>query len=575
MKLYLGWPAIIGWLLLLMVMETQATLTASLDRYQINEGETIQLTIEASGQISITPSTEPLTKDFDVMGVISGSRVNIINGQVDARTTWTISLVPKQSGELTIPSLDINGEQTPVLVLQVNQASASSADAAPVLIETTIDKKNPYVQEMVLYTVRVFYTINLAQASLSDPQAENMLVHAIDEDRNYTDIRNGTAYQVVEREYAVFPQTSGEFVLSAPILNAQIPNDNSQSNSLFDSFFTATRPIRLRGDPYTITVQPRPDQSVSPYWLPAEAVELTESWQPSQEDFSVNEPVTRTITIRATAMAGDQLPDLQIPEIEGFKIYPDRAQANTYNLPQNIEGEKTLRITYVPTQAGEYTLPAVKLNWWDTKTNQQQIATLAEHVIEVKPLENTQQVDAALLNELIQHKETIASSNESTLSSALPADPKSLSNGTHVAWFWASLIFAALWLLTLGLWWRNHYSAIAQPENKPQPFEDVSIRKTRKYFLSACNNNNPHLARQYLLQWAAKHWPQSPPTGLNDLAERLDNRVAINMLVALDQTLYKKEDDNWDGYKLTKVINKLPKQQSKSNKKIVLPGLYR
>lgn len=580
MKIHLNGLCVIGMLLFLVIMETQASITARLDRHQVNEGESIHLTIEAEGQISVMPNTDALNKDFDVMGIASSSRVNIINGRVNTSTTWNISLMPKRSGELTIPSLTINDEQTPVLALRVNEASTSlsSDTTTPVFIETEVDKMDPYVQGMVLYTMRVFYTVNLANASLSDPQADNALIHRIGEDHNYNEVRNGVNYQVVERQYAIFPQISGELVLAAPILDAQIPQNTSQQEYFFNRMMMQTRPMRLRGDPHQLSVRPRPDQNVSAHWLPAESVELMETWHPAQSELTVSEPLTRIITIKASAMTGEQLPDLKFPEMDGFKIYPDPAQSNTHDFPGNVSGEKTLKLAYLPTQPGTYTLPSVTLNWWDTKTDQQRVATLPERVVEVKPAKNTQHTPPPIpvpgLNDSMpaEQSNNIAGNNQLTPQS--DGESTLLSKTSQTIWFWISLAFAALWLLTLVLWWRNRRPSTSQPEETASQINTENTKKARKQFLSACRKNDPKLVRQTLLQWAAIHWPQSPPAGLDALALRLDNAQASAALNALDRALYQNKDASWDGNKLAQAINQLPEHARESDEKAALPNLY-
>ncbi|MCB1949676.1 BatD family protein, partial [Nitrosomonas sp.] len=213
--------------LLLVSSQVVAALTAQLDRERISEGETVRLTIEAAGQVSAMPDTRALEQDFEIAGSMSGSRVNIVNGKVDSRTTWTISLIPRRSGNLTIPPVRINDEYTPELTLQVAEAYADTEPdtAAPVFLETEVDKTDPYVQGMVRYTQRVFLAVNLVQGSLSEPEHENVLVRKLGEDREYVTQRHGRDYTVIEREFVLFPQTSGSLVIPAPVLNAQIPDE--------------------------------------------------------------------------------------------------------------------------------------------------------------------------------------------------------------------------------------------------------------------------------------------------------------------------------------------------------------
>lgn len=578
-----------GLLCSLCLINTQAwaALTAHLDRQRITEGETVRLTIEAAGQIAAMPDTRALNQDFEVTGTMSGSRVNIVNGKMDSRTTWTISLIPLRSGELTIPSLKIDGEYTPELKLQVIEASAGmDADsAAPIFIETEVDKTDPYVQGMVRYTQRVFLAVSLAQGSLSEPEHENALVQKLGEDREYVAQRNGRSYTVIERQFIIFPQTSGPMVIPAPVLNAQIPQSSNRSSPFFDRLFTNTRPVRLRGEAITLEVRQRPDQSKSPYWLPAESVTLRETWQPENNSVNLGDPVTRSITIEALGVTGEQLPEPKFSDQKGFKVYPDRAQSSTQHLSDNVQGEKTLRLAYMPTQPGKHILPAFSIHWWDTTTDSARTVTLPERTIEVLPGTNQQNNTAMPAQNFIDPNET---ADMSQTQQNLPTAPflqaeHSAANAAgqaigHTGWFWATWLFAALWLITLGVLWRKRQDARqSAAETTISSIEPQNAREARKRFLTACQNNNPREARHCLLKWAAAHWPDAPPKGLDELALRLSDPVARETLRQLDRVLYQHTEENWSGNELGKLITLLPKhdQQSKNiASKHALPDLY-
>lgn len=582
-------PVVLFCLLCMAAPQGYAKLTAQLDRTRITEGETVRLTIEAPGQISTMPETRVLEKDFEITGTMSGNRVNIINGNMESRTTWTISLVPKHSGVLTIPPLKINGEFTPELTLRVNEFSAgvNSDDDIPIFLETEVDISDPYVQGMVRYTQRVFFAVNLSQGSLSEPEHENALVKKLGEDREYQTLHNGRSYQVIERQFVIFPQTSGNLVIPAPVLNAHIPEHTNRHDPFFDRFFSSTRPVRLRGEAITLNVRPRPDQSKSPYWLPAQSVELRETWQPEDDAISFGDPITRNITIEALGITGEQLPDLQLPDPEGFKLYPDRTQSNTHNLEHTVRGEKNLRLAYMPTQSGTQTLPAFTLRWWDTTTNSEQVATLPKRTIEVLPATNSQQNATAPSTDLTAKTDQAATppapketpinpqltdpfGDSAAVSSKLPLN--------HDGWFWASLLFAALWLMTAGLWWFWWHKRQHQPQavktKKLSDLEPENAREARKRFLSACQTHNAQQARHYLIKWAAAHWPESPPRGLEELASRLNNPAISAALKKLDRVLYQNTPENWNGQELAKLLPKLPRHNPKSENSNVLPGLY-
>ena len=106
MKAYIGALVVLLLTLIGVAERVQAAdLQAWLDRTRVAEGETVRLTLEAQGQVSGRPETAPLEQDFEVLGMSTGSRLNIVNGRTDARTTWTLTLSPRRSGTLTVPSL--------------------------------------------------------------------------------------------------------------------------------------------------------------------------------------------------------------------------------------------------------------------------------------------------------------------------------------------------------------------------------------------------------------------------------------------------------------------------------------
>ncbi|MGD8589528.1 MAG: BatD family protein, partial [Chromatiales bacterium] len=361
---------IIFFILLLWAGLAQAELSAFLTAGRISMGDTVQLQVEAEGQISASPDTQPLEQDFDVLGVASGSRVNIINGRMDSRSTWSITLSPKRSGTLTIPPLELHGEQTQPLTLQVSEVPVMEDGTAgndPVFIETEVDISDPYVQGMLLYTLRLFYEVKLMGGRLSEPKLDNALVRRLGKDREYHTERNGRRYRVLERQYAIFPQTSGKLELPAPILEARIPDKRPKSNSLLrdllkrdplmdgsrlSDLYTTTHPIRVRGKPRVLQVRPRPAQMQAHHWLPAQNLVLIESWKPAQGELRVGNPLTRSIIIKARGATGAQLPELAPGYVDGFKVYPDRSQTDTLDLEQGVEGEKKQNVAYVPLQPG-------------------------------------------------------------------------------------------------------------------------------------------------------------------------------------------------------------------------------
>jgi hypothetical protein len=246
----------------------------------------------------------------------------------------------------------------------------------------------------------------------------------------------------------------------------------------------------------------------------------------------------------------------------------------------------------MPTQPGKHTLPAFTLHWWDTVTDSEQVATLPERVIEVLAAAGQQQNPAAAFNDFaFDSGDTNSQQAGQHAAQGMPANPLLPSDRTsnaantitasavnHSGWFWVSLLFAALWLVTLGLWWNSKRHRVFQAgDEKASGQEPGNSRKARKHFLAACKDNNSQQARHFLLKWAACHWPEAPPRGLDELSSRLNDPAINAALTQLDRVLYQDNPESWDGRELAKLVSEFPKTAyaSGNNKsRSTLPGLY-
>ena len=80
-------------LMLVMSSGWGAELRAYFDRNPVYVGETVTLTIEASGTTpSGYPDLSPLSRGFTVLGTSQGSEVRIVNGRRSATSRWQIRL---------------------------------------------------------------------------------------------------------------------------------------------------------------------------------------------------------------------------------------------------------------------------------------------------------------------------------------------------------------------------------------------------------------------------------------------------------------------------------------------------
>lgn len=553
-----------------------ASVDAWLDRTQIAEGDTVQLTLEARGQVSGQPDTAPLEQDFDILGTSTGSRISIVNGQTDARTSWTLTLSPKHGGKLTIPPLRVGGSTTPALALTVSDAPAPTASGgADIFIETSVEPRHPYVQQQVLYTVRLLAAVPISNGQLSEPKPADTLVEPLGDDREYTTVRDGRRYRVTERRYALFPQGSGRLELDAPVFDGEVPasgrrtasplqrffgNDPMFGRSLFNDLMTPVRRTRVRGKALAVDVRPRAGASQGAQWLPAEQLTLTGSWQPESGEVPAGDPVTLQLDITAKGLTGGQLPNLAPAAVDGFDVYPDQAQRQTDTGASGVTGHLHQKIAFIPRRAGRLSLPDIQVSWWDTQAGRERVARLPGRVLQVAPA--TGRPDTAAP---VTHAQPQPASPAGQRAAAMPSGAartgavQSEKPGGTSAWLWVSAALGAVWVLTLAAWWWRGRRREGGGRQVTPPSDTATIKAgaARRQYLAACRSGDASAARTALLEWAAAHWPDDPPRGLQALAQRLDDAAAREALTGLDRALYS-GGAGWDGRTLASCLQQLP-----------------
>ena len=134
----------------------------SVDRSELARGETLIFTIRVFDQRQgMQLDLTPLTENFDVLGTRTSSQIRSINGVVEAWTDYIITLFPLNEGELNIPALSINNAITDAItIVVVNEGPRSNQSSEELFLEIEVNKDSVYVQEQLLFTVRLFYTIN-------------------------------------------------------------------------------------------------------------------------------------------------------------------------------------------------------------------------------------------------------------------------------------------------------------------------------------------------------------------------------------------------------------------------------
>lgn len=422
---------------------------AWLDRDRIALGETATLHVEVPSATAPPPDYSALRRDFELSGHASRRGIERTNGRTMAWTEYTVSLRPRRAGTLVIPSLAVMGGRTAPLTLQVsaNPVPAPVQAGASVFIEAVADDAEPYVQQSVGWVVRLYSATPILSGQLDQPAPEGAALQRIGEDAMYTRDIGGRRYQVFERRYLLVPERSGPLVVPPARFQGRA------APSLFEDIFgRAGDTVRTQGRAQRLQVQPIPDDAPQP-WLPLHALSLRYETVPDQA--RVGAAVNLTIEMTAEGAIAAQLPEIELPTVPGAQVFPEPPQSDERQVQGRPRTVVKRRFAIVPAQAGRLQVPGLRIRWWDVVQDRAREATLPAIVVPVA---------AATTN---------ATAPRGAPTLAPPAEPTASQTPPPRGWIFATLAFAALWLVTL-LWAlqrRAHGKVPARdaPTDAPQP----------------------------------------------------------------------------------------------------------
>ncbi len=534
------WLALFCWIVM-PGSSMAATITASVDRNPVAAMESFQLMFNVQGELDDEPDFSPLETYFDIISQNQSNRIQIINGQMDRTHQWVLTLMATQAGNYTLPAIAFGNDRSNPISLTVKAASTDLNDeTGPLFLETEVHPEKAYVQGQVLYTVRLYRSVNLRSGTLSEPKVSGLeaIIEKLGEDQSYETQRNGVRYIVVERRYALFPQQSGTLTLEPTVFQGQI----LEASRFAFNDVVKTRRIASQG--HEITVAPIPANAGKP-WLPSTEVKLVEEWPSDPPEFHVGEPLTRTLTLMAQGISSAQLPSLSRELADGLKRYPDQPLLKDDIQEQGLLGIRQEKVAIMPTRPGRYTLPAIEIPWWNLRTGKAEVARLPQRTIEVMASPGNPADEGTSQQTIESQRETPAQTTTPVAGTGdheAPAARKVVNAGY---WPWISMLLALGWAITAILWWRQHRWQTTTPLHRRT--NSVSAIK------NACGKRDAHACKRALLAWAGQQWPQHPPTSLQTLAQQVDGEFST-AIQDLNRVLYAEQNHEWNGDALLRAL---------------------
>lgn len=349
----------------------------------------------------------------------TSSEMVISNGNVTNSTTvtFTYTVVCEEAGEFTLDGATITAEKEKLksnsLTIKVlppderpessgqqrqgqsggssrqSQAQGGEVSSDELFMLATVDKTTVYEQEAILLSFKVYKSpsVNLSSLSTNMPDIKNCNVQEIELPQQHEfqlERYNGRNYATtLWSQYVLFPQQSGELEIPSTTFTGVVMQE-VPSQDIFEMFFNAGRYVEVKKELPTkavkINVKSLPSGKSSAYY--GGVGDFSISSTISSTDVKANDAVTVKVVLSGTGnLKLVKTPEMKFPQ--DFDIYDPKVE-NKYTIKGGRQtGNKVFEYLVIPRHAGQYTIPAMEFQYFDTKSGEYRTLKTDEYQLNV------------------------------------------------------------------------------------------------------------------------------------------------------------------------------------------------
>ena len=433
---------------------SEVQVAGAVDKNQAQVDEEISFTIKIlGGQGNIQAPRLPAFQGFDSFYTGRTSQFTFVNGKSSSTVEFNYVLVPKVAGRFMLNpvevwiegkryqtesiQLEVVGPQvqpapprTPILPQRaLTQGPAAPPAAAPqsaggtlplalqddnLFVKASVDKATVYPNEQIILTYTLYTRYDTRYEGFEEePSVSGFWIEDFPLERDLgreTVSLNGKRYVKADiRKIALFPTAPASYTIQPGTLKVSI-QEQPKTSSLFDDFFDDSffsgagffgrRMERLlKPAPLIVTARPFPETG-KPKSFNGAAGQFRLSASVDKAGVKQNEPVNLKLVIEGEGNI-ETLSKPTTPELTGFKIYDGDSSSELLKTGGNIGGRKTFEIIFIPTEAGELSIPPLEFSFFEPHRGNYQ--TLRSQAF---PLHVTPSTEPLRLPQEVAEKET-------------------------------------------------------------------------------------------------------------------------------------------------------------------------
>jgi hypothetical protein len=357
------------------VLNASTGVTLHVDRTSVTQTDVIKMIIKISGtQSAVTPRIGGL-QNFRVESGGTSSNFSMVNGQVSSSIDQTYYLYPNRIGKFTIgPAVvNFNGKNYKSNVVKIT-VSKHSSDAAqqssqPVFVTASLSDTRAYVGQSIFYTVKFYYNVAVRNIGIIPSNGQGFSLKQVGKPSEYSSNVKGKKYNVIEIRHVLTTEKTGTFNIPPTIMKMNVlQRKNSRHFSVFDDFFTSSRPHQVQSKGLKLTISPLP-QANQPANFTGLVGDFTIHANLNPDKIESNESTTLSLEISGTGNV-QLMPDIEFPEMANIKVYADKPEISINETAAGYTGKKIMKWALVPQREGNYDIGPFDLSFFSAKEGQ-------------------------------------------------------------------------------------------------------------------------------------------------------------------------------------------------------------
>ena len=356
------------------LLAEQASVRLTTDNPQVYVGDAIIIDIESTGLVEPL-NVEPLKSIATFDRETYGTRIAVVEGKVVENKTRRMEFTADKVGTLIFGPLTgvANNEDVQSNSISISVSEAANEQWSPsdqdLAFEFTLNDHSPYIHQQIVANLVLKHRFPVADEAIILPDFAQFDVVPVYEQRRTLD-SSAQSWRLISWRWLLYPKASGQLTLNGPEWAGLMVKSRTQRGN-----------FKLPSETINLAVQ----AAINPneWWLPASSVKLDDSWSSPATELSAGDEITRTVTVTATGVLSQQIPDIQPLASRAISSVLINKQREQTLIDETITSKAEFTFRLTAQSPIPVFLDTIRVPWYNTIKNEMSEAIIPARRINV------------------------------------------------------------------------------------------------------------------------------------------------------------------------------------------------